>query len=177
MLDRPGFDRGRALRAHKELLVAKKRRLEEIIRTVEKTLNALEGGCRMAKEEMFEGFDMAEIEKHQAKYADEVRQKYDPKVVAECERKTAKYTKEDWAAMFPEGTISTAGSRLGWKRGRLTRRCRPPWGNGGNTLRRISTTARRRSSAASGSCMYSTIALPGILTGSGQGWRRLCGRR
>lgn len=54
----------------------------------------------MEKKEMFEGFDLAEIEKHQAKYADEVRRKYDPKVVAECERKTAKYTKADWAAIM-----------------------------------------------------------------------------
>ena len=57
----------------------------------------------MAKEEMFGGFEMAEIEKHQAKYADEVRQQYDPKVVAECEQQTAKYTKKDWAAIFAWG--------------------------------------------------------------------------
>lgn len=100
ILDRPDFDRGRALRAHKELLTERKRRLEEIIRTVDKTLNALEEGCPMAKKELFTGFDMAEIEKHQAKYADEVRRTYDPKVVAECERKTAKYTKDDWAAIM-----------------------------------------------------------------------------
>ncbi|MGE5528188.1 MAG: MerR family transcriptional regulator [Patescibacteria group bacterium] len=103
ILDRPDFDRGRALRAHRELLTEKKRRLEEIIRTVDRTLKAMEEGRSMEKKEMFEGFDMAEIEKHQAKYADEVRQKYDPKVVAECERKTARYTKEDWAAILARG--------------------------------------------------------------------------
>ena len=79
ILDRPDFDRSRALRAHKELLAEKKRRLEEIIRTVDKTLSAMEGGCPMEKKEMFEGFDLAEIEKHQAKYADEVRRTYGPK--------------------------------------------------------------------------------------------------
>lgn len=103
ILDRPDFDQGRALRAHRELLTEKKRRLEEIIRTVDKTLRAMEEGRQMEKKEMFEGFDLAEIEKHQARYAEEVRRKYDPEVVAESERRTAKYTKEDWAAIFAKG--------------------------------------------------------------------------
>ncbi len=100
ILDRPGFDRGRALRAHREVLLEKKRRLEEIIRTVDRTIGSLEEGFQMESKEMFTGFDMAEIEKHQAKYADEVRRAYDPKVVAECERKTAKYTQDDWARIM-----------------------------------------------------------------------------
>src|SRR6187549_71797 len=34
LLDSPGFDRKKALQAHKDLLLKKKQRLEEIIRTV-----------------------------------------------------------------------------------------------------------------------------------------------
>jgi DNA-binding transcriptional MerR regulator len=104
IMDRPDFDRGRALRAHKELLTEKKRRLEEIIWTVDRTLSSMEGGCGMAKKEMFEAFDMTEIEKHQAEYAEEVRRTYDPAAVAECDRKTARYSKDDWQAIMAKSS-------------------------------------------------------------------------
>lgn len=45
--------------------VEKKKRLEAIINLVEKTLNSIEGGSPMEKKEMFEAFDMSEIERHQ----------------------------------------------------------------------------------------------------------------
>src|SRR4051794_6613571 len=44
ILDRPEFDRKRALEAHKELLLEKKKRLEDIIFTVDKTIQSIEGG-------------------------------------------------------------------------------------------------------------------------------------
>ncbi|WP_156939820.1 hypothetical protein [Clostridium lundense] len=50
----------------------------------------------MNKSEMFEAFDMTEIEKFKKKYAEEVREKYDKKVVDECEKRNSSYTKKDW---------------------------------------------------------------------------------
>jgi DNA-binding transcriptional MerR regulator len=98
ILDQPGFDRKGALQSHKQLLLEKKKRLEAIIRTVEKTIESLEGGTKMSKEEMFEGFDMAEIERHQAQYAEEAKQKYGhTDAYRESERRTSRYTEEDWA--------------------------------------------------------------------------------
>ncbi len=53
----------------------------------------------MGMGEMFEGFDEAKLEE----YRQEVREKYDPKIVAESERRTGSYSKEDWAAIKAEG--------------------------------------------------------------------------
>lgn len=97
ILDSPNFDRNQALMAQREVLIKKRERLEKIIDTVERTINWIEGGVEMNKEEMFEGFDMSEIEKHKEKYGQEVREKYDREIVEECERKTSTYTKHDWA--------------------------------------------------------------------------------
>jgi DNA-binding transcriptional MerR regulator len=104
ILQRPDFDRINILKLHKELLVEKKKRFEKIIKSVEKTIASIEGGTEMKKEEMFEGFDMSEIEKHKEKYAEETKQKYgNSDAYKESSRRTAKYTKEDWAGITAKG--------------------------------------------------------------------------
>lgn len=103
ILDSPGFDRREALLTHRELLLEKKNRLEKIVHTVEKTIKAMEGEIIMDKKEMFSGFDMQEIEKHQARYAEEIRQKYgDSPAYQESMKKTAGYNKDDWARIMGE---------------------------------------------------------------------------
>jgi DNA-binding transcriptional MerR regulator len=98
ILNSSNFDKKSALNMHKELLIKQKERLEEIINTVEKTIQSIEGGTKMSEKEMFGAFDMSEIEKHQKKYADETRQKYGhTEAYKESQRRTSKYTKEDWA--------------------------------------------------------------------------------
>lgn len=103
ILDNPQFDRKKALIAQKKLLLEKKKRLEKIIRSVEKTIASMEGGIEMSKEDMFQAFDMSAIEKHQQKYAEEVKQTYGhTDAYKESRKKTSKYTKEDWAAIMKE---------------------------------------------------------------------------
>ncbi|MGV8980904.1 MerR family transcriptional regulator [Clostridium sp.] len=98
ILDNPNFNRKQALKTHRELLVEKKKRLDKIIKSVDKTIDFIEGGIDMNKKEMFEGFDMTEIEAHKKKYAEETKQKYgDSDAYKESMKKTSKYTKEDWA--------------------------------------------------------------------------------
>ncbi len=97
ILDSPSFDRKRALETHQELLMEKKNRLEAIIRSVQKTLNSLEGKSEMSKEEKFKPFDMKKIEEHQKKYAEETKQKYgQSNAYKESQQKTSTYTKNDW---------------------------------------------------------------------------------
>lgn len=97
-LDNPSFDRVKTLELHKELLVKKKKRLENIIDSVEKTIESIEGGKEMSRNEMFNSFDMTEIEKHKEKYAEETKQKYgDSHAYKESMRRTSKYSKDDWA--------------------------------------------------------------------------------
>lgn len=101
IIDSPGFDRRHALETHKELLMQKKKRLERIINSVEKTLESIEGGITMNNKEMFEGFDMTEIEKHKERYAEETERRYgESDAYKESQRKTSKYTKEDWARVM-----------------------------------------------------------------------------
>ncbi|MFD1019152.1 MerR family transcriptional regulator [Thalassobacillus hwangdonensis] len=97
ILDDPTFDFKKALEKHKVILEAKMHRLERIIRSVDQTIDAMEGGTTMSKEEKLEPFDMSEIEAHQKKYADEVKERWghtDP--YKESMQKTASYDADDW---------------------------------------------------------------------------------
>ncbi|MHB1418393.1 MAG: MerR family transcriptional regulator [Bacillota bacterium] len=101
ILDNPGFDRREALISQKKLLIEKKKRLDAIIESVEKTLESIKGGTEMTKKDMFASFDMTEIEKHQKKYEEEVKQKYgNTEAYKESQKKTSGYTKDDWAAIM-----------------------------------------------------------------------------
>ncbi|MBC9784250.1 MerR family transcriptional regulator [Heliobacterium chlorum] len=100
ILDTPGFDRMQALASQKKLLLEKRKRLDAIIDLVDKTLYTIEGGDLMAKKEMFEAFDMTEIERHQQQYAEETRQKYvRSSAYQESQKKTAGYSQDDWAVI------------------------------------------------------------------------------
>lgn len=101
ILGSPGFDKKQALIKHKELLVKKMNRLEKIITSVEETIESINGGVKMNNSEMFKAFDMSEIESNKEKYAEEVRQKYgDSSAYKESMKKTAKYSKDDWAVIM-----------------------------------------------------------------------------
>ena len=103
ILDSPDYDRKKTLEKHHKLLLKKKDRLEKIIKSVENTIDSINGGKRMDNREMFDGFDMSEIEEYKEKYAEEVRNTYDKEVVDECQQKTANYTEEDWAVIQAKG--------------------------------------------------------------------------
>lgn len=101
IIDSPNFDRKHALENHRKLLYEKKKRIEKIIESVSKTIDVMEGKRVMDNKEIFEGFDMSEIEKHKEKYAKETKEKYgDSDAYAESQRRTSKYTKEDWARIM-----------------------------------------------------------------------------
>lgn len=97
ILDSPNFDRKRALAAHKEILLQKKQRLEDIIDTVNKTILSIEGGTTMSEKEMFEGFSTEQYETHKKKYSKEARERYGDDIVDATEKRTDTYTKDDWA--------------------------------------------------------------------------------
>lgn len=97
ILDSPNFNRKEALKTHRKLLLEKKLRLEKIIQSVDKTIDGIEGGVKMDKKEVLKVFDITEIEEHQKKYSEEVKNKYgNTSAYKESNEKTSKYTKEDW---------------------------------------------------------------------------------
>lgn len=97
ILDDPNFDRKKALASHKKLLLKKKERIEEMIKTVDKTINSIKQGEKMKEKEMFKGFNMDEIEKHKKIYSEEVKEKWgNTNAYKESDLKTSKYNKDDW---------------------------------------------------------------------------------
>jgi MerR family transcriptional regulator, multidrug-efflux activator len=101
ILNRSDFDRKESLNKHRESLLTKKKRLEEMIATVDRTIIALQGGEKMSDKDMFQGFDISEIEAHQKKYSEEAKKKYGKETVENVEKRTSAYSSEDW------GTIQT----------------------------------------------------------------------
>jgi len=94
MLESPGYKRDKALAAQKDLLKIKIKRLNMMIRTIDKTISAETGGKEMYNEELFEGLD-AETQKE---YSLEAKERWGgTDAYKESERKTARYSKEDWA--------------------------------------------------------------------------------
>ncbi|EYE87520.1 MerR family transcriptional regulator [Fervidicella metallireducens AeB] len=105
ILDDPDFDRKRALELHRQLLIKKRDRLNKIIECVENTIESAERGIKMSKENMFNAFDMSEIEKYQKKYAEETKQKYGhTNAYKESMEKTSKYTKNDWSDIMQKAS-------------------------------------------------------------------------
>ena len=103
MLDSNGFDRKHALEMQKELLFKEKKRIEDIIESLDKSLCEIRGGEKVSKKEMFNGFDITEIEKHKEKYAKETKEKYgESDAYKESQEKTSKYKKEDWQDVYKD---------------------------------------------------------------------------
>lgn len=109
LLDAPIADRRVALRAQRELLVEKKERMEAVIRTLDRTLESMEGGMKMSTDEMFEGFETfenapEEVKAHQAEYGAEARERWgDTEAYEESMRRAKGFSKEDWKRIKEEG--------------------------------------------------------------------------
>ncbi|MCY7866997.1 MerR family transcriptional regulator [Bacillus spizizenii] len=102
MLDHKNFDRKAALQSQKDMLMKKKQRMEEMIQTVDRTLQSIEGGEHMDKRDLFAGLSMKDIEEHQQIYADEVRKLYGREIAEETEKRTSAYSADDWRAIMAE---------------------------------------------------------------------------
>jgi DNA-binding transcriptional MerR regulator len=106
ILDNKNFDKKIAYEFHKNLLIKKKERLEQIIKTIDITINSINGENKMNKEEMFKVFDMNIIDEHKRKFYQESKERWgDSKYYKESEIKTSSYKKEDWERIMNEQKI------------------------------------------------------------------------
>lgn len=97
ILDDKNFDRKKALEYHKEVLIKKRERIDEIIKTVENTIISIDGGKNMEKKSMFKGLSIAEIEEHKEKTTKEAKEKWGhTSAYQESERRSSNYSSEDW---------------------------------------------------------------------------------
>lgn len=96
ILSDPHFDRSRALVEHRKLLTERQERIRRLIRSVDRTLKALQKGDRQMTTQMFDGFDAAQ-------YEEEARQRWGKSPEFEASvRRTKAYSKQDWAEIQRE---------------------------------------------------------------------------
>jgi DNA-binding transcriptional MerR regulator len=92
------------LRRQHELVTARIGQLQRLLAGLEKEMEAHMTGMRLTPQERFEVFGDADPEQH----ADEARERWgDTDAYRESARRTASYTKDDWAAMKAEGDAVT----------------------------------------------------------------------
>ena len=106
LLEQPGFDPVQTLREHRRLLHEQAQRLERLLRTVDKTILKLtEERMELTDAELYEGFTKEQAERYQR----EARERYDPKLVEESERRVRKMIKAQWSTIKQEGDAVTRG--------------------------------------------------------------------
>jgi len=107
ILSSPEFDRMRALKEHQNLLMQKRERLDRLVTLVS---NAMKGETTME----FKPFDTSEIDATRKQYAEEAKSRWgNTDAYRESERRTAQYSKEDYARLQAEaGEIFSAFAAL-----------------------------------------------------------------
>ncbi len=99
ILDSPGFDPVEALEAHRIELKKRAKRLDALLNTIDKTIKKLKGEeIDMSDQELYGGLSKKQAEA----YAEEARQRWDPKLVDETNARVKKWSKEKWAAVNKE---------------------------------------------------------------------------
>lgn len=99
ILDRPGFDPRTALATHRELLLRKKARLETLIQSVDRTIDAYERGSPVDKQQMFEGFDEAQLQE----WKEEAAQRWGRERVESSYKRWNQMSKAEQEAMVKAG--------------------------------------------------------------------------
>ena len=87
---RPSFNRQEALEVHHHLLLEKRKQLDKMIETLEKTIRHSKGEIQMTNKEKFEGFDFS----HNP-YEQEARERWGDKAVDDANQKAKNMTKFD----------------------------------------------------------------------------------
>lgn len=106
IMNNPNFDKKHALEGQKDILTKKKKRLEKIINSIDKTIGNMKKGENKDMADMFKAFDMSEVYNQQKKYEKEVKEKYgNTSAYVESQKKTKKYNKEDWSRISEESNI------------------------------------------------------------------------
>lgn len=102
LVTRPEFDVVRALQAHRASLQERSKKLDQLINTIDKTIEHLEGKRVMKESEYFEGW----TEEKQPEFEKEIRQKYGEHAMDGVIDWNS-YTKDQKAAIIAEGQANT----------------------------------------------------------------------
>ena len=99
ILAAPSFDRLAALDGHLAELNKRRKRLDRLIQSVEKTILHEKGKTAMSDKEKFDAFKKDLIRENEEKYGAEIRQKYGNKQGEESNAKMMNLTQEQYDAM------------------------------------------------------------------------------
>ncbi|MFZ1979542.1 MAG: MerR family transcriptional regulator [Bacteroidota bacterium] len=103
ILDDPGFDPIAALHQHRIAIHEKKERFSQLLTTIDKTIQALQGEQRMkSDEEYYKGFSPEEKTAFE-QYEREALETYDPVFVKQVNDKVKRWSKEKWDSVQSEG--------------------------------------------------------------------------
>ncbi len=112
LLDRPGHDAGAALARHRRSIEEKAARLRTLLSTIDRTIARLGGeDAMLSDEELYEGFEKAEIEEMKAEASDRWG---GTEACRESQKRVAKMTKEGWAKVKEEGDDIERASAAGF---------------------------------------------------------------
>lgn len=95
IMDEPNFNEAAALRSHLESLLNKKNEIDKMIHNVRKTIEVKEGRDTMTDQEKFEGLKKEMLDKNEAEYGKEIRQKYGSDVVEASNKKFMGMTSQE----------------------------------------------------------------------------------
>ena len=98
ILDDPAFDRQAALQSHLTELKIRRARLDELILTVQRTIDDLKGGTKMTDQEKFEAFKHRVVEANEAAFGREIRQKYGDEEADRANACVLALTQEEYTA-------------------------------------------------------------------------------
>lgn len=93
----PKYDREHAYVLHKQMLLDKRRRIDRMLATLDKTIDAVKGGYEMSNQEKFKGFDFT-----RNPYEEEARKKWGNKQVAQSKARLDKLSQDEQQAMSRE---------------------------------------------------------------------------
>jgi DNA-binding transcriptional MerR regulator len=93
----PGFNRNEALEMHRSLLLEKRRRLDQMIATIDKTMKHAKGEIQMTNKEKFEGFDFSSNP-----YEQEARERWGNDAVDRSKAKLGNMSKEEQGQLGTE---------------------------------------------------------------------------
>ena len=100
LLDSTTFDRVEVLSEHIEALRQKAAYFAKLAETAEATLTSLKGGIPMEDKSLFNGLSYEEIQAHEAKHQDEVKERWgDSSAYKTTQERAAKRSKTDWERM------------------------------------------------------------------------------
>ena len=97
-LEDEDFDLIQALNSHKKALQERRRRLDQLLHTIEVTINTLKGELPMDEEQLFAGFD----DEQEKEYAQEAVSQWGDEAVQSIRRWNA-YSREKQASIREEG--------------------------------------------------------------------------